>query len=119
MQILPGTPGVDNQKQSESDLFTVQDLELQWMSMCNRMPQQYSGIAARMKNMNPTILEFPAVEVTVPNEIIKSEMDAIHAKLKECNIGHWCYGHFHQSWHASIEGVLFKMLDIMELYEIR
>ena len=81
MQILPGTPGVDNQKQSESDLFTVQDLELQWMSMCNRMPQQYSGIAARMKNMNPTILEFPAVEVTVPNEIIKSEMDAIHAKL--------------------------------------
>ena len=27
---------------------------------------------------------------------------------------HWYYGHFHQSWLSSIEGVLFKMLDIME-----
>ena len=49
----------------------------------------------------------------------RSTMDAIHAKLKGCNIGHWCYGHFHQSWHASIDGILFKMLDIMELYEVR
>ena len=31
---------------------------------------------------------------------------------------HWCYGHFHQSWHSSIEGVLFKMLDIMEFTPI-
>ena len=29
-------------------------------------------------------------------------------------LSHWYYGHFHQSWHSSIEGVLFKMLDIME-----
>ena len=49
----------------------------------------------------------------------RSTMDSIHAKLKGCNIGHWCYGHFHQSWHASIEGILFKMLDITELYEVR
>lgn len=31
---------------------------------------------------------------------------------------HWYYGHFHQSWHSSIEGVLFKMLDIMEFTPI-
>ena len=49
----------------------------------------------------------------------RSTMDSIHAKLKGHNIGHWCYGHFHQSWHASIDGILFKMLDIMELYEVR
>lgn len=49
----------------------------------------------------------------------RSTMDTIHARLKEKKISHWCYGHFHQSWHASIEGTLFKMLDIMELYEIR
>ena len=33
-------------------------------------------------------------------------------------ITHWYYGHFHQSWHSSIEGVLFKMLDIMEFTPI-
>ena len=31
---------------------------------------------------------------------------------------HWYYGHFHQSWHDSIEGVLFFMLDIMEFREV-
>ena len=48
-------------------------------------------------------------------------MDKIYNMLKHQKhpINHWCYGHFHQSWHASIKGTLFKMLDIMELYEIR
>ncbi|MBR1484841.1 MAG: DNA polymerase III subunit gamma/tau [Prevotella sp.] len=77
MTILPGTQGGGGEAQDESKNFTQQDLELQWMSMCNRMPQRLSGIAARMKNMNPQIVEMPAVEVVVPNEIIKSEMDLI------------------------------------------
>lgn len=29
-------------------------------------------------------------------------------------LSHWYYGHFHQSWHSDIDGVLFKMLDVME-----
>lgn len=48
-------------------------------------------------------------------------MDEIYNILKEQNhpITHWCYGHFHQSHHTSIDDVLFKMLDIMEFYQIR
>lgn len=51
----------------------------------------------------------------------RKTMDKIHDLLlqQKAPITHWCYGHFHQSWHSSIDGVLFKMLDIMELYEIR
>jgi len=45
--------------------------------MCNRMPQQYSGIATRMKNMNPVITQMPQVEVVVNNALIKQEMEAI------------------------------------------
>ena len=47
-------------------------------------------------------------------------MDAIYTHLKQAGhpVTHWCYGHYHQSWHSSIEGILFKMLDIMELYTI-
>ena len=37
---------------------------------------------------------------------------------RDHNTYNWYYGHFHQSWHSSIDGVLFKMLDIMELAEI-
>ena len=81
MQILPGTQGVDTKDKDEAEDFSQQDLELQWMSMCNRMPQRLSGIAARMKNMNPQITEFPAVEVVVANEIIKAEVEQIKGSI--------------------------------------
>lgn len=29
-------------------------------------------------------------------------------------VTHWYYGHFHQSWHSAIDGILYRMLDIME-----
>jgi len=50
----------------------------------------------------------------------RETMDNIYETLKaNCDtVSHWYYGHFHQSWHSSIDGVLFKMLDIMELTEI-
>jgi DNA polymerase-3 subunit gamma/tau len=34
-----------------------------------------------MKNMNPVIKELPAVEVVVPNEIIKAEMEQIRGSI--------------------------------------
>ena len=85
MQILPGTQGVETRDREEKEPFTQQDLELQWMAMCNRMPQKLGGIAARMKNMNPTLMavqgESPVVEVVVPNEIIKTEMEQIKGSI--------------------------------------
>jgi len=81
MQILPGTQGIDEKGKAEKEVFSQEDLELQWMSMCNRMPQRLSGIAARMKNMNPRITEFPAVELLVPNEIIKAEVEQIQRSI--------------------------------------
>ena len=73
MEILPGTPGVEDKRE--------QELALQWLSMCNRMPQKLSGIATRMKNMTPVILEIPALEVVVPNEIVKDEMELIKGSI--------------------------------------
>ena len=81
MQILPGMQAADNKNVEEQAAFTQDELELQWMSMCNRMPQRLSGIAARMKNMNPRIMELPAVELVVPNEIIKAEVENIRGSI--------------------------------------
>ncbi len=67
---LSGSGSALNEKKAET-VFKQEDLELQWMSMCNRMPQEMSGIATRMKNMNPTILDFPHLEVVVDNALIK------------------------------------------------
>ena len=81
MNIIPGSIADTKEHRAEDTLFTQEDLELQWMSMCNRMPQQYSGIAARMKNMNPVITELPNVEVTVDNALVKQDMDTIYKSI--------------------------------------
>ncbi len=66
---------------SSDKSFTQQELELQWMLMCNRMPQRLSGIATRMKNMNPAILEFPALEVVVDNQLAMEQMEQIKGSI--------------------------------------
>lgn len=81
MQILPGTPGTEDKKGDRHETFSQDMLELQWLSMCNRMPQKLSGIAARMKNMNPVIIEIPQLEVVVPNEIARDEMELIKGNI--------------------------------------
>ena len=47
-------------------------------------------------------------------------MDAILGHLKHNGhpVERWYYGHFHNSWHAEIDGIWYKMLDIMEMLEI-
>ena len=77
--LTDGKDGLPNDQK-----FSQEDLELQWMSMCNRMSDnqpQLIGIATRMKNMNPQITEFPQVEVTVENELIKQDMEAIRKSI--------------------------------------
>ena len=80
IQVLPGM-GTAEKSTKENEEFSQDELELQWMSMCNRMPQRLSGIAARMKNMNPVITTMPNVEVIVPNEIIKDEVENIRGSI--------------------------------------
>ena len=77
------TPG-DNPTSSASEgnrAFTQEDLQIEWLSMCNRMPQQLSGIATRMKNMNPVITELPAIEVTVDNQLALEQMEQIKGSI--------------------------------------
>ena len=80
INIIPGTisSAIPQQKNAQ---FSQEDLELQWMSMCNRMPQELSGIATRMKNMNPTIIELPQIEVQVDNALVKKEMEDFKGRI--------------------------------------
>ena len=80
INLIPGTvsPAITQQKNAQ---FSQEDLELQWMAMCNRMPQELSGIATRMKNMNPTIIELPQIEVLVDNSLIKQEMEDFKGRI--------------------------------------
>lgn len=43
-------------------------------------------------------------------------MDSIHQCLRESSypVTDWFFGHYHQSWVMTIDGIRFKMLDILE-----
>ena len=80
MNIIPGTVSGSMEQQTNAE-FTQEELELQWMAMCNRMPQEFSGIATRMKNMNPVITEFPKLQVTVDNTLIQQQMEDFKGRI--------------------------------------
>ncbi|HCN53315.1 MAG TPA: DNA polymerase III subunit gamma/tau [Prevotella sp.] len=67
--------------ESKSD-FTESDLEKQWMMMCNRMPPDMKALAARMRNIIPTIKKYPQIEIEVDNEFLLSEINAIKGRIK-------------------------------------
>jgi DNA polymerase-3 subunit gamma/tau len=84
MSVIPGTLDASDPNAVQKDeemAFSQQDLELQWMLMCNRMPQKLSGIAARMKNMNPVITDFPNVEVTADNQVALDQLEQIKGSI--------------------------------------
>ena len=83
----PGDAAAEGAKPGSDDAATTQrpfdqqELELEWMSMCNRMPQQFSGIATRMKNMSPVITDYPAVEIVADNQLALEQMQQIKGKI--------------------------------------
>ena len=81
MIIPSGIPGISDVQVEEEQAFTQEDLELQWLSMCNRMPEKLVGIATRMKNMTPQITTLPNVNVVVSNELVKAELENIHGSI--------------------------------------
>ena len=80
VNIIPGTVSSSIEQETDAN-FTQDDLDLQWMSMCVRMPQEYTGIATRMKNMNPKVIHVPDIEVVVDNTLIQQEMEEFKGRI--------------------------------------
>ena len=57
-------------------------LLLQWLSMCNRMPENMSSTATRMKNITPTITDFPEIEIVVENEMLLNDIQKIQKRIR-------------------------------------
>ncbi|WP_315513583.1 DNA polymerase III subunit gamma/tau [Prevotella histicola] len=73
-------PEVTNKEENES--FSQQDLVVQWRSMCSRMPSDMQALAQRMKNITPTITEFPHIQVLAENKIQLNELLSIKARIR-------------------------------------
>ena len=66
----------------ENETFTQQDLVVSWRAMCTRMPDRMQALAQRMKNITPTITDFPVIQVLAENNIQLNEMLPIRSRIR-------------------------------------
>ncbi len=64
------------------DKFTDDDLIREWISMCNRMPQKFIGLASRLKNIVPRITQYPDIEVVVDNKLLLDQISSIKNNIR-------------------------------------
>ena len=62
--------------------FTDDDLMREWVSMCNRMPQKFVGLASRLKNIVPRITNYPDIEVVVDNQLLLDQITSIKKNIR-------------------------------------
>ena len=73
---------VEVTNKDENEGFTQQDLVVSWRAMCSRMPEKIQALAQRMKNITPTITEYPTILVLAGNNIQLNEMLAIRSRIR-------------------------------------
>lgn len=73
---------VEITNKDEHEGFTQQDLVVSWRAMCSRMPERMQALSQRMKNITPTITDYPAILVLADNNIQLNEMLAIKSRIR-------------------------------------
>ncbi|MBQ2498302.1 MAG: DNA polymerase III subunit gamma/tau, partial [Prevotella sp.] len=70
----------------ENNHFTQEQLQQEWLAMCNRMPKEMIAMSQRMKNMTPRLLttdsDAPVIEIVVDNNILLDQINSIQKRIK-------------------------------------
>ena len=105
-------------KTTENQDFTLADLRLQWLSMCNRMESaNMGGMAKRLKNIIPSITVYPNIELVVENEMLKAEINDIRKRLEVTMAKHLHNGNITISVRLAEQTEKRKILTPKENYE--
>ncbi len=69
--------GPDEEKE-----FSQEQLQTEWLMMCNRMPRKMVGLAQRLKHISPRITSYPHIELVIDNEIFLEDVKKIQNRIK-------------------------------------
>ena len=109
---------VVEKKTTENETFTLADLRLQWLSMCNRMEaSKMGGMAKRLKNIVPSITVYPNIELVVENEMLKNELNDIKKRLEVTMAKYLHNGNITLSIRLAEQTEKQKILTPKETYE--
>ena len=108
-------PEIVNKNKNEP--FDQDFLELQWLSMCNRMPKEMIGLASRMKNMTPHITECPNIELIVENQNLLDQVNTIKGRIRATLADALNNGNIHLNIRLAKAEEIKPILTRKELFE--
>lgn len=113
---------VDEQEvtnKEENQQFTSEDLQIQWISMCNRMATQskYVGLATSMLNLTPVITDYPTIEIPVINKIQMEQIQDIQNRIKVTLAKNLHNGALQIKLRIAAKTEVVHVLTKQELYE--
>ncbi len=97
--------------------FTEDDLRMQWLSMCNRMPPEMVGTALRMKNILPSITTFPEIEIVVDNQMLLNDLQKIKRRIENTLIQVLHNDDIKLSLRLALQDEIKKLLSPREFFE--
>ncbi len=102
---------------SEKTVFTQEQVEKEWLAMCNRMTAAYPGLSARMKNLLPHITDYPNIELVVDNSILLDEINGIKSRIR-ATLAHYLHnGHIDFTVRLAKANEVTKILTKRELFD--
>ena len=72
----------DKVEVADNQQFTLEQLQVEWLAMCQRMPQQLKSTAVRLKNAKLIITDFPNIEVVVDSQLVLEEAEKIKGRIR-------------------------------------
>ena len=102
---------------SQTSQFDQDQVEKEWLSMCNRMTAAYPGLSARMKNLLPHITEYPNIELVVDNSILLDQLNAIRSRIR-ATLAHYLHnGNIEFTIRLAKADEVTKILTKRELFD--
>lgn len=110
---------VEIKNKDENANFNDDDLQLQWLTMCNRilLNKDMTALAQRMKNVQVKITTLPNIEVLVDNKLLLDEIEGIKGRIRASLAATLHNGHINISTRLARQEERTRILSPREILD--
>ena len=110
---------VEIKNKDENANFNDDDLQLQWLTMCNRilLNKEMTALAQRMKNVQVKITTLPNIEVLVDNKLLLDEIEGIKGRIRASLAATLHNGHINISTRLARQEERTRILSPREILD--
>lgn len=110
---------VEIKNKDENANFNDDDLQLQWLAMCNRilLNKEMTALAQRLKNVQVKITTLPNIEVLVDNKLLLDEIEGIKGRIRASLAATLHNGHINISTRLARQEERTRILSPREILD--